>query len=130
MKYLFGKNQIIVNLAGSQFQTKQTRSQVNYTNVNNIEKLILSNEASVKMSRIKSLIAFFVNRMLIFCIWDVMLYIAIIQPSIQNIVWHRISIIQMISSQILIPYSSYNMDYPQEVFSIVIRFSNRCVMSN
>ena len=106
MKYLFGKNQIIVNLAGSQFQTKQTRSQVNYTNVNNIEKLILSNEASVKMSRIKSLIAFFVNRMLIFCIWDVMLYIAIIQPSIQNIVWHRISIIQMISSQILIPYSN------------------------
>ena len=113
MKYLFGKNQIIVNLAGSQFQTKQTRSQVNYTNVNNIEKLIWSNEASVKMSRIKSLIAFFVNRMLIFCTWDVMLYIAIIQPSIQNIEYaisklceHKSSIIQMISSQILIPYSN------------------------
>ena len=71
MKYLFGKNQIIVNLAGSQFQTKQTRSQVNYTNVNNIEKLIWSNEASVKMSGIKSLIAFFckqnVNVMYLWC---------------------------------------------------------------
>ena len=56
---LVWQKQIIVNLAGSQFQTKQTRSQVNYENVNNIVKLILSSEASVTMSRIKSLIAFF-----------------------------------------------------------------------
>ena len=143
MKYLFGKNQIIVNLAGSQFQTKQTRSQVNYTNVNNIEKLIWSNEASVKMSGIKSLIAFFCKQNVNFLyLWCYVIHrnnptinlkhCFSLNISFPNFSYaHKCSIIQMVNVQIVIPDSNFcTWTIRNMFFSIVIRFSNRCVMSN